>query len=73
MKHPNAFYIGDTALTSAGGQRMTRVRIRGFVKPHGAAQLVEVEYPDGRIGRRSFSSLTAAPKANDPAITGEAA
>lgn len=57
VKHPNAFYIGDTLLADDSHW----VTVRAFVKPAGGRQLVRVEYPDGSCRNRAFESLSADP------------
>jgi hypothetical protein len=56
MKHPSAWYVGDTAATMDDGRSIT-VKIRGF---RTYPELVQCEYPDGSIRSRPFSALTPA-------------
>lgn len=51
MKHPNAFYIGDTLLADNH-----LVTVLAFVKP-GHRQLVKVRFPDGSERTRGFDTL----------------
>lgn len=57
MRHPNAYYLGDTVEVDVGLPDKRKAEIVAFVQPRAGRQLVRLAYPDGSQRLCPFGAL----------------